>query len=256
MPVQSTAVTRLGIAGGIWNRLGGDYSNKAASPPVFSGTISDITGTEGDADIVTDLSTYFSGATSYSILPAVEAGWTFDTGTGILTVDTDVAATFGTYVVTGTNAAGSDDSNAFNVVISASAAAEESPTGGFWVAYEQEQYRREEERKARQRLAKKAKKKAKKIKDKITQALALAEREIEAKEYEEASRKAELVRLTKVAQRYQGEISAISDRIDLVSTEAVEKLTFSMMERFEREISEIHDEEQFLLLATQMLIDQ
>jgi hypothetical protein len=28
MPIQSTAVTRLGIAGGIWNRLGGDYSNK------------------------------------------------------------------------------------------------------------------------------------------------------------------------------------------------------------------------------------
>lgn len=124
MPIQATAVTRLGIAGGIWNRLGGDYSSKAASPPVFSGTIPTISGTEGDADIITDLSTYFSGATSFSIAPTVEAGWTFDTGTGILTVDTDVAATFGTYVVTGTNAAGTDDSNAFSVVIS------EASTGG------------------------------------------------------------------------------------------------------------------------------
>jgi hypothetical protein len=119
MPIQATAVTRLGISGGIWNRLGGDYSNKAASPPVFTGTIPDITGTEGDADIITDLSTYFSGATSYSIAPTVEAGWDFDTSTGILTVDTDDVNTFGTYVVTGTNAAGSDDSNAFSVIISA-----------------------------------------------------------------------------------------------------------------------------------------
>ncbi len=62
-------------------------------------------------DIVTDLSGYFTGATSYSIAPLVEAGWNFDTGTGILTVDTDVASSFGPYVVTGTNIDGSDDSN-------------------------------------------------------------------------------------------------------------------------------------------------
>jgi len=125
MPIQTTAVTRLGISGGIWNRLGGDYSNKAASPPVFAGTIPNISATEGDSDVITDLSTYFSGATSYSISPAVEAGWNFDTVTGILTVDTDDVNTFGPYTVTGTNAAGSDNSNAFSVVISAAVA-----TGG------------------------------------------------------------------------------------------------------------------------------
>lgn len=93
-------------------------SFSALAPPVFAGTIPDITGNEGDADIVTDLSVYFTGATSYSISPAVEAGWSFDTGTGILTVDTDDANTFGPYTVTGTNAAGSDSSNAFDVIIS------------------------------------------------------------------------------------------------------------------------------------------
>ena len=123
MPIQTTAVTRLGISGGIWNRLGGDYSNKAASPPVFAGTIPNISATEGDSDVITDLSTYFSGATSYSISPAVEAGWNFDTVTGILTVDTDDVNTFGPYTVTGTNAAGSDASNAFSVVISNTVAA-------------------------------------------------------------------------------------------------------------------------------------
>jgi hypothetical protein len=54
MPIQTTAVTRLGISGGIWNRLGGDYSNKAASPPVFAGTIPNISATEGDSDVITD----------------------------------------------------------------------------------------------------------------------------------------------------------------------------------------------------------
>jgi hypothetical protein len=34
MPVQTTAVTRFSTGGAIWNRLGGDYSNKeAGSPP-------------------------------------------------------------------------------------------------------------------------------------------------------------------------------------------------------------------------------
>jgi hypothetical protein len=119
MPVQATAVTRLGVSGGLWSRLGGDYSNKAPTQPAFSGTIPDITGDEGADDIGTDLSTYFNGATSYSIAPTVEAGWSFDTVTGILLVDTDAAGTFGTYVVTGTNGAGSDASNAFSVIITA-----------------------------------------------------------------------------------------------------------------------------------------
>ena len=33
MPVQATAVTRFGIGGAMWSRLGGDYSNKVAGTP-------------------------------------------------------------------------------------------------------------------------------------------------------------------------------------------------------------------------------
>jgi hypothetical protein len=72
-----------------------------------------------------DVSQYFSGADSYAIAPAVEAGWTFDTNTGLLTIDTDVVGTFGPYVVTATNAAGNADSNAFTVEVYAL-----SSTGG------------------------------------------------------------------------------------------------------------------------------
>ena len=114
MSISANRVTRFGIDGQIWR----PPAVPSAGPPVFTGPIPDITGNLGDADIVTSLGNYFAGATSYSILPAIEAGWSFDTDTGVLTVDTDVAGTFGTYVVTGTNAGGSDDSNAFNVIIS------------------------------------------------------------------------------------------------------------------------------------------
>ncbi len=64
---------------------------------------------------------YFVGETSFSIAPAVEAGWSFDTNTGELTIDTDAAALFGPYTVTATNSAGSTDSNPFTVNVATSA---------------------------------------------------------------------------------------------------------------------------------------
>ena len=86
-------------------------------PPTFAGTIPDITIALGYFDTVTDISTYFTYPTSYSIAPAVETGWTFDTITGILTVNPNTAGQFIGYVVTGTNASGSVDSSNFNVTI-------------------------------------------------------------------------------------------------------------------------------------------
>ena len=149
MSISAGRVTRLGISGSVW-RPAGDFTGKGVAP-IFSGTIPDITATEGDVDLVTDLSGYFSGATSYSISPVVEAGWTFNTSTGVLTTDSDLG-TFGTYVVTGTNATGSDDSNAFSVIVSSSS----SPTGGFWPDYDREQDRRRRERDRLLALEKKA----------------------------------------------------------------------------------------------------
>lgn len=85
--------------------------------PVFAGTIADISVTYDTGTHTYDLSTYFTGATSYSISPTVETGWSFNTSTAELIIDTDDISSFGPYTVTGTNIGGSDSSNAFSVVV-------------------------------------------------------------------------------------------------------------------------------------------
>jgi len=111
------AVTRLGLYGGSRSPYG-SFAGKVAAPPVFSGTIANISEDFDTGTYQYDISTYFTGATSYSIAPSVEAGWSFNTSTGVLTIDTDDQNTFGSYVVTGTNAGGDTDSNAFFVTVS------------------------------------------------------------------------------------------------------------------------------------------
>lgn len=90
-------------------------SGGAIAAPIFAGTIPNILKALNSGTYQFDLSTYFTGATSYSIAPVVEAGWSFDTNTAVLVIDTDAAGTFGPYVVTGTNASGTSDSNGFTV---------------------------------------------------------------------------------------------------------------------------------------------
>jgi len=93
--------------------------DQAVSPPVFSGTIPDISLTESATTTDYDLSTYFTGAVSYAIAPAVESGWTFNTTTGLLTVLPDTVGSFGPYIVTATNTGGSTPSNSFGVAVTA-----------------------------------------------------------------------------------------------------------------------------------------
>ena len=100
---------------------------QGVAAPTFSGTIPDISLSQSLDTTDYDLSTYFTGATSYSIAPAVESGWTFNTSTGVLTVLPDTVGSFGTYVVTGTNSGGTDDSNAFGVTVT-----DVSASGGWW----------------------------------------------------------------------------------------------------------------------------
>lgn len=89
----------------------------ADSAPVFQGTIPDIFERKDTGSHVYDLSPYFTGADSYAISPAVEAGWNFNTSTGVLTIDTDAIGLFGPYTVTASNAFGDTPSNAFDVEV-------------------------------------------------------------------------------------------------------------------------------------------
>ncbi len=88
----------------------------SVTPVTFTGTIPDITATVGDPDSTIDLGAYFTGATSYSISPAIETGWVFNTNTGELTIDGEFGL-FGYYIVTGTNSGGSVNSNNFSINI-------------------------------------------------------------------------------------------------------------------------------------------
>lgn len=103
--------------------LAGLYSGLVAAVPVQVEGIGNLSAGFDTGTHDFDLSGYFSGQTSYSIAPAVEVGWAFNTSTGVLTIDTDVANTFGPYTVTATNAAGSVESNGFTVKVSESSAA-------------------------------------------------------------------------------------------------------------------------------------
>jgi hypothetical protein len=165
----------------------------SASPPVFSGTIPDITRNQNTGSHQYDLGAYFSGATSYSISPAIETGWVFDTGTGELTIDTDAVGVFGTYVVTATNINGTDDSNAFSVTVAA-VAVDEQASGGwdyFVSSYEQELQRRRSERKKREELEEATEQ----IQDSLDRQIAYLLREQEAKD----DRRNELERLASLA---------------------------------------------------------
>lgn len=93
------------------------------SPPTQTSTIDDISVTDVQPTYTFDLGSHFSGATSYSISPPVESGWSFNTSTAQLTIDTNALGTFGPFAITAFNGTGSIASNTFTVTVSAFAAA-------------------------------------------------------------------------------------------------------------------------------------
>lgn len=96
------------------------YSGLIGSAPKQIDQVGNIAVNVNSGVYTFNLSVYFNGATSYSIAPAVAAGWSFDTTTGILTVDSgaDAAGTYGPYTVTATNGNGSAVGNAITVLLS------------------------------------------------------------------------------------------------------------------------------------------
>ncbi|GAG42792.1 unnamed protein product, partial [marine sediment metagenome] len=128
-------------------------------------------------------------------------------------------------------------------------AVDDAASGGFWDDFERELTRRQKDKKERL----KRKEKAKKLADKLHRELALAERAIE----DEAERKAELARINRLVANSQQRIIALgSERLNMVMAEALERQTFSTMERLERSLIQVREEEQFLLMATQILVNQ
>ncbi len=90
------------------------------APPALTGQIPNLSAAFNSGTHQFDLSIYATGQTSYSISPALEAGWSLNTSTGELVIDTDDEGTFGPYVLTFTNPQGDTDSNGFTVKVSTS----------------------------------------------------------------------------------------------------------------------------------------
>ncbi len=219
----------------------------AAGAPVFTGTIPDISVTENTGTYTYDLSTYFAGATIYSISPAIEAGWTFNTTTAELVIDTDDTNAFGPYTVTGTNTGGSAVSNGFDVEVIE--AAQVAQGGGGWAyAYEDELQRRKQKKRELEQLEEKADQ----ISDKIDKELAKELRKQDRKKV----RIEELRRLSTLAEEHKAELQkTISAKAIKAVESAIMMKTYSAMERMEREIARAREEEEFLILATSIILN-
>ena len=103
-----------------WGSAWGDAWGDIASAPTLLGSIPNLSAAFDSGTHQYDLSQYFANADTYAIDPALETGWSFDTNTGILTIDTDVEDTFGPFTVTATNGNGDTESNAFLIFVATS----------------------------------------------------------------------------------------------------------------------------------------
>lgn len=127
-----TALWPYGGPGGQYGSFAG--KTEAADPPTLLDQIPNLSAAYDSGIHQYDLSQYFANADTYAIDPAVETGWSLDTNTGILTIDTDVEDTFGPYTVTATNGNGDTESNGFTVrVLNIPAGANAHVSGMFGV---------------------------------------------------------------------------------------------------------------------------
>ena len=125
--------------------------------------------------------------------------------------------------------------------------------GRFWAhlaRFERKQARlkRKAQKKRLQR-----KKKAQEIADKLDRGLAL----IELKVVEQEAREAELARMAELVEANKPAIIAIgSERLTFVMDQALKKQTFSALERLERTLTQTREEEDFIMMAAQILVNQ
>ena len=124
---------------------------------------------------------------------------------------------------------------------------EEANAGGWYFRFEQEQFRKRDERRKR----KQAKEKAKEITSDIDRQLALAERALE----ERQARDAELERLTSLVSEYQSELTEQSEKIAKAAERVLEEDSFAAKEILERELMRDLEERQFLIMATMEILN-
>lgn len=208
-------------------------SLSSVAAPTFTGEIHNRFVQKNTGTHQYDYSGSFSGTVdSYSISPAVETGWSFNTSTGVLTIDTDEDGVFGNYIVTATNVSGSANSNAFKITVNAS-------SGGA--------YRRTETLKPLSYYEEKVKRLLEERKEELEEKLESQEERLEEAEIQ---RKADFVNQNQEA-LVENEIRILEIRIEIQSL--MDEITRMSLNNLEiTRLAEIlqDDDEVLQLLAT------
>ena len=144
-------------------------------------------------------------------------------------------------------------SNESNVVSSTPAftttATPADATGGFWADYDTVGSKSLVKR----QRAETKRRKAQEIQDTTDRLIALENRRLE----EESARLQELEALTEMVRDSGADLRKVTnERIEFIAKQAINRHTFSAMERLERELNMMYEEEEFLIMATQILVNQ
>lgn len=145
---------------------------QGAAPPYLLANIPNLRERLNTGTHQLDVSQYFLGADTYAISPSIEAGWSFDTNTGLLTVDTDAVGNFGPFTITATNAEGDTDSNAFSVeiyaVLSEGGSAKRKHRKRYFVEIDGQYFEVDSQAEAVERVLKRAEEIAQNVAEKAT----------------------------------------------------------------------------------------
>lgn len=230
----------------IW--INGVQLEQPPQAPLVTGTIPNIFQRQDTGTFQYDLSVYFSGATSYAIAPAIEAGWTFDTGTAVLVIDTDAVAVFGPFTVTATNVTGSTPSNTFTVEVAAIVVDGTVTGGGFWPHLDLQAARRRK----RLREIEEAEEDAQRLADDTDREIALLLREQERKD----EFRANLERLNALVRQHADVESqaAMSERVQKALARAMAQESVSALIALQRELDRMLEEEEIAVIM--LLSDQ
>ena len=95
--------------------------------------------------------------------------------------------------------------------------------------------------------------KAQKVKDEDKREIEILANIVETTQ----ARHEELSRLTNITQQYKSSIlDSTNERITFIAKTAINKHTFSAMEHLERELLKMREEEEFLLMAARILLNE
>ena len=139
--------------------------------------------------------------------------------------------------------------NAFDSPIAVVPTEPEQPTGGFFLDFDRELFRRRKEERERDELEETSKA----IQDELEREIALEFRKKES----ETARIDELRRLNEIVREHQETIREnLNQRVIVAAERSLKQGNFSAMEALDRELKKVKEEELFIIQALAIIINQ